>query len=55
MPGITSTALPPFLMTCTTEQMRPNGKGDLTLELVRNVTRSNDNLPANFGISETFL
>jgi len=27
MPGTTSTALPPFLMTSTTKQMRPNGRG----------------------------
>ena len=27
MPGTTSTAPPPFLMTSTTKQMRPNGKG----------------------------
>ena len=27
VPGTTSTALPPFLMTSTTKQIRPNGKG----------------------------
>ena len=27
MPGTTSTALPPFLMTSTTKQMWPNGRG----------------------------
>jgi len=34
MPGTTSTALPPVLMTSTTKQMQPNRKGRCILQVM---------------------